>query len=177
LAQEVKQYQDLKKAEEDELEASAQVAQADGELAAGKVQEAIPHYREACDRVPGKAVFKYKLALALHKAGDLEAERTQLEEAVKLDPHSASAQKQLGYLLARSGDAPGAVEHFQMAVDAAPGWVDAWINLAAEFAVEAHFPEARKAVEMALRLDPENTQARKLSDRLTQDPAAQQAQP
>jgi hypothetical protein len=55
--------------------------------------------------------------------------------------------------------------------------VDAWINLAAELAVESHFPEARKAVEMALRLDPDNAQARKLSDQLSQDPAAQQAQP
>jgi tetratricopeptide (TPR) repeat protein len=176
-AQELKQYQDLKKGEEDELEAAAQAAQADGELAAGKVQEAILHYRQACDKAPGKATYKYKLAMALHKAGDLDGERSQLEAAVKLDPQLAAAQKELGYLLARSGDAAGAVEHFQMAVDAAPTWVDAWINLAAELAVEAHFPEARKAVEMALRLDPDNSQARQLSNRIANDPAAQQAQP
>jgi tetratricopeptide (TPR) repeat protein len=175
--QELQQYQDLKKGEEDDLEAATQAAQADGELAAGKVQEAILHYRQSCDMVPGKAAYKYNLAMALHKAGDLDGERTQLETAVKLDPQLAAAQKELGYLLARSGDAAGAVEHFQMAVDAAPTWVDAWINLGAELAVEAHFPEARQAVEMALRLDPENSQARELSNRIANDPAAQQAQP
>jgi tetratricopeptide (TPR) repeat protein len=173
----LKEFQDLKKAESDTLEAASRAAQADGELTQGKVQEAIAHYREACDAQPGKATYKFKLAIALHKAGDLEGERAQLEQAVKLDPGLAGAQRQLGYLLARAGDADGAVEHFKMAVNAAPGWVDAWINLAAELAVEAHYPEAREAVAKALQLDPGNAQARKLSDRLAEDPAARQAQP
>lgn len=176
-AKELSQYQDLKKAEADKLEAASRSAQADGELAAGNLDEAIAHYREACNTAPGDGGYKYRLAVALHKAGNLEGERAQLEEAVKLDPQLADAQKQLGFLLARSGDAAGAVEHFQMAVHAAPGWVDAWINLAAELAVEAHFPEAREAVTMALRLDPDNPQAHRLSDQLTRDPNAQQAPP
>jgi tetratricopeptide (TPR) repeat protein len=175
--EELKQYQDQKKAEADKLDAASRAAQADGELAAGNLDEAIAHYREACNTQPGDGGFKYRLAIALHKSGDLEGERAQLEEAVKLDPKLAGAQKQLGYLLARSGDAGGAVEHFQMAVHAAPGWTDAWINLAAELAVEAHFPEAREAVAMALRLDPANAQAHKLSDQLARDPSAQQAPP
>jgi tetratricopeptide (TPR) repeat protein len=174
---ELNEYQDQKKAEADKLEAASRASQADGELAAGDVQEAIAHYREACNTIPSDGSFKYRLAIALHKAGDLEDERTQLEEAIKLDPQLASAQKQLGYLLARSGDADGAVEHFQMAVRAAPGWVEAWINLAAELAVGAHFPEAREAVAMALRLDPDNAQAKRLNDQLARDPNAQQAPP
>ena len=176
-SKELKEFQDLKKDESDALEAASRAAQADGELTAGKVQEAIAHYREACDAEPGKASYKFRLSLALHKAGDLEGERAQLEQTVKLDPDLAAAQRELGYLLARAGDADGAVEHFKMAVNAAPGWVDAWINLAAELAVEAHFSEAREAVAKALTLDPGNAQAHKLSDRLAQDPAAQQAQP
>jgi tetratricopeptide (TPR) repeat protein len=175
--EELKQYQDLKKAEADKLEAASRAAQADGELSAGNLQEAIAHYREACNIMPGDGSFKYRLAMALHKANDLDGERAQLEEAVKLDPQLAGAQKELGYLLARNGDAAGAVEHFQMAVHAAPGWTDAWINLAAELAVEAHFHEARDAVAMALRLDPGNTQAQTLSDQLARDPNAQLSPP
>jgi len=174
---ELKQFQDLKKAEDDALEAASRAAQADGELTEGKVQEAIAHYREACDAEPGKASYKFKLSLALHKAGDLEGERAQLEQTVKLDPGLAAAQRELGYLLARAGDADGAVEHFKMAVNAAPAWVEAWINLAAELAVGAHFPEAREAVAMALRLDPDNAQAKRLNDQLARDPNAQQAPP
>jgi tetratricopeptide (TPR) repeat protein len=174
---ELNQYQDLRKVEADKLEAASRAVQADGELAEGKLQEAIAHYREACSIMPGDGSFKFQLALALHTSGDLDGERAQLEQAVKLDPQLAGAQKQLGYLLARSGQADAAVEHFKMAVQAEPAWVEAWINLAAELAVEAHFPEAREAAAMALRLDPGNAQARKLSDRIAQDPAAQQAQP
>jgi hypothetical protein len=64
-----------------------------------------------------------------------------------------------------------------MAVQAAPTWVDAWINLSAELASGAHFAEAREAAATALRLDPGNATAQKLNDRLSHDPAAQQAHP
>jgi len=175
--EEFKQYQDLRKIEDDRLAAVARAAQADKALDAGELQEAIAEYRMACELAPGSAIDKFKLATALHKAGDVEGERTQLEQAVKLDPKLAGAQQRLAILLARMGDSPGAVEHFQLAVYAAPGWVEAWIDLAAELAVEAHFSDAREAASMALRLDPTNAKARKLSDQLARDPAAQQSQP
>jgi tetratricopeptide (TPR) repeat protein len=176
-AREIQQFQDMKKAEEDTLEASSNAAQGDEDLTAGKIQEAIAHYRSACASEPGNGGYKYKLSIALHKAGDAEGERAQLEEAVKLDPKLAGAQKQLGYLLARSGDAAASIEHLQMAVQDAPAWVDAWINLSGELAEAGQFAEARNAVQMALRLDPANAQARKLSDQLARDPSAQQANP
>jgi len=175
--QELQQYKDQMKTDEDALEASTNAAQGDKDLAAGDMPAAIAHYRTACDTEPGNASYKFQLSNALHKTGDLAGERAQLEEAVKLDPKLAGAQKQLGYLLARSGDATGAIQHFQMAVQAAPAWVDAWINLSGELAETGHFAEARNAVDMALRLDPANAQARKLSDRLTRDPAAQHSNP
>jgi len=171
---EVKQYQDLRQADEDELEGNAEASQGDEDFTAGKVQEAIGHYREACNKLPGNAGFKYKLAIALGKYGDTEGERKLLEEAIKLDPNQARAQKQLGHLLARSGDAAGAIEHLQLAVRAAPAWTEAWINLAAELAIQARFTEAREAAAMALRLDPENAKAQRLSDQLGRDPRARQ---
>jgi tetratricopeptide (TPR) repeat protein len=175
--EEMKQYQQLKKAEEASVEAATGSAQGDTDLAAGKAADAIAHYREAADAEPDNANYKFKLAIALHQAGNTADERAQLEAAVKLDPELAGAQKQLGYLLSRSGDAPGAIEHFRMAVHAAPTWVEAWVNLAAELAEDGHFAEARDAVATALRLEPANPQARELSDQLARDPAAQQAQP
>ena len=175
--EEMKQYQQLKKAEEATLEAFSSSAQGDADLAAGKVKEAIAHYREATDGEPDNAGYKFKLALALHQAGDTEGERAQLEQAVKLKPELVGAQKQLGYLLSRSGDAAGAIEHFRLAVHAAPGWVEAWISLAAELAEDGHFAEARDAAAAALRLDPGNAAARELSDQLAHDPSAQQAHP
>lgn len=174
--QEVSQYQKLKQAEDDGAEAALKVKQADGELSEGKVQEAIALYRDVCQTLPENANDKYKLAIALHRAGDIEGERAQLEAAIKLDPQIAGAQKQLGFLLSRAGDAEGAVEHFKLAVQAAPAWTEAWISLSAELAVLRNFDDARKAAAMALRLDPANEQARKLSEQLANDPAAQQSQ-
>jgi len=176
-AQEMKEYQRLKKADEANVQAASSSAQGDVELAAGKVQEAIGHYREATETAPENATYKYQLSIALRQAGDTEGERVQLEQAVKLNPQLAAAQNELGYLLSRGGDSAGATEHFRMAVQAAPTWVDAWINLSAELASGAHFAEAREAAATALRLDPGNATAQKLNDRLSHDPAAQQAHP
>jgi tetratricopeptide (TPR) repeat protein len=175
--EEMKQYQQLKKTEDAGIEAATGAAQGDTELAAGKVTEAIAHYREAADGQPDNANYKFKLAIALHRAGDTPGERAQLEAAVKLDPDLAGAQEQLGYLLSRSGDAEGAIEHFRMAVRATPAWTAAWVNLSGELAECGHFAEAREAVATALRLDPGNAKAHELSDQLARDPTAQQAHP
>ena len=174
---EMKQYQQIKKSEESRLEAAAVSAQADTDLADGKLTEAIGHYREAAEGEPDNPNYKFKLSIALHQAGDLTGEREQLEQAVKLDPMLAGAQNQLGYVLSRGGDAAGAIEHFRKAVEAAPAWSEAWINLAAELAVGAQFAEAREAVEKALALDPANAQAKELSEQLARDPAAQASHP
>lgn len=178
LAQkEIQIYQDKRASDESKLEASMKVSQGDDDLKNNKVQDAISHYKEAIASQPDNAAFKYKLALAFHEAGDADSERTQLEQAIQLNPELAGAQNELGYLLSRGGDSAGAIEHFRHAVHAAPGYVDAWINLAAEFAMAGQFPEAREAISMALRLEPENERAQKLNDRLSHDSAAQQAHP
>jgi tetratricopeptide (TPR) repeat protein len=175
--EESQKYQQLKKAGDDAIEAASKAAQGDEDLAGGKVQDAIARYREASEISPNFGGYKYKLSVALDRAGDTDGEKAQLEAAVALDPRLATAQNQLGYLLSRSGDVAGAEEHFRMAVRSAPGWTEAWINFAAILAGEAHIAEAKDAVAIALRLEPQNAQARELSDQLARDPAGQQAHP
>lgn len=174
---EIQIYQDQKASDELKLEASMKASQGDDDLKSDKVQDAIGHYKEAVAAQPDNANFKYKLAMALHRGGDTDSEREQLEQAIKLDPSLSGAQNELGYLLSRAGDSNGAIDHFRMAVQSAPGYVDAWINLAAELAMAGQFADARNAAAAALRLDPENERAHKLSDRLSQDSAAQQNRP
>jgi tetratricopeptide (TPR) repeat protein len=174
---EFKSYQDQKASAESKLEASMKAAQADDELKNDKLQDAIGHYKEAVAAQPDNANFKYKLALALHQAGDADGERAQLEQAIQLNPDLAGAQNELGYVLSRSGDSGAAIQHFRSAVHAAPGYIDAWINLSAELAMAGQFPEARDAIAMALRLEPDNERAQKLNDRLSHDAAAQQTHP
>jgi len=173
-AEEMKSYQMQKKAHDASVAAEAAIALADKNLEGGKTDEAIAKYREAIESEPNDALCRYKLSVALRKANDLNGERSQLEQSIKLDPKLAAAQNEYGYLLARDGDASGAVEHFRLAVDSAPAWTEAWVNLAAELAVLNRFSEARDAVAKALSLDPQNADARELNDQLSRDPAAQQ---
>ena len=86
---------------------------------------------------------------------------------VKIDPGFALAQNQLGYLASKDGDPAGAEEHFRLAVRAAPGYTQAWISLAATLGMESRFPEAQDALATALKLEPENPEAKQLRKDLT----------
>ena len=175
-AEEVKTYEQLKKAAAAESDAALAASQGDKEIDKGNAQQAAAAYRQAIEQDPANAVYRYKLSVALRRSGDLAGERAQLEEAIKLDAKLAGAQNQLGYMLAQQGDAAGAVKHFRLAAEAAPSWPEAWINLAAELAATAQYADARTAVAKALTLEPNNQQARELSDQLSKDPATAQPQ-
>jgi Flp pilus assembly protein TadD len=175
--EETKKFQQMKKDDETRLEAADSVAQADSALGTGKTSEAVALYKEALEQQPGNPNYHFKLAIALSRAGDAAGERQELEKAIAIDPKLPGPQNAMGFVLSRAGDADEAVKHFQQAVQAAPGWPEAWINLAAELAVTRRFSEARQAVAKALELDPQNQEARELSDQLAHDPAAQQSRP
>lgn len=176
-SEEAKKYQELKRAVEQRTIASNKAAQADTEMTAGNTQTAISLYREATDAVPNDASYKFKLAIALDKAGKVDEERAQLEAVVKLAPNLPGAHNQLGFLLSQRGDLAGAEEQFRQAVHAAPGWTDAWLNLAMTAADNGHLDQAREAVATVLRLDPSNREARDLSDQLAQDKVPAKAHP
>jgi len=174
---ETQKFQQMKKDDETRLEAAESVAQGDTALDAGKASDAIAYYKEALEQRPDNPNYHFKLAIALSRDGDTAGERQELEKAIALDPKLPGPQNALGAMLSREGDADGAVKRFEQAVRAAPGWPEAWINLAAELAVTRRFSEARQAVARALELDPQNQEARELSDQLARDPAAQQDHP
>ena len=170
--EQLKLYQAQIQANEKRSLAASKSAQAEKELASGDVKNAVADYRLAVDATPDDAQLTYKFALALDKSGDSAAERTALEQAVKLDPGFALAQNQLGYLDSKDGNAAGAEEHFRAAVKAAPGYTQAWISLAATLGMESRYSEAEEALTSALKLDPENADA--LALRKDLDAAQQQ---
>jgi Tfp pilus assembly protein PilF len=103
----------------------------------------------------------------LDRTGDITAESTALQQAVKIDPNLAVAHNQIGYLASRNGDSASAEEHFRLAIRAAPGYTQAWVSLAATLGMESRFPEAQEAIASALRLDPQNSEALQLRKDLT----------
>jgi tetratricopeptide (TPR) repeat protein len=142
--------------------AASKTAQGDKEFGSGDPQKAVADYREASEATPDDAQIVYKLALALDKTGDTAAERTALEQAVKINPGFALAENQLGYLASKSGDPASAEEHFRLAVRAAPAYTQAWISLAATLAMESRLSEAQEALASALKLEPGNADALQL---------------
>jgi tetratricopeptide (TPR) repeat protein len=173
LAQEqLKLYQQEEKAKADRTLAASKSAQAAKEFESGDPAKAAALYREALAAYPKDASLAYKLAMALDRTGNIDEERTVLEQAVQIDPDFALAQNQLGYLASRGGDTASAEEHFRQAVRASPGYTQAWVSLAATLGMESRFPEAQEAVSSALRLDPDNAEAKQLR----KDLAAAQAQ-
>jgi tetratricopeptide (TPR) repeat protein len=160
-------YQQLNQAKINRTLAASKSAEAAKEQAGGNLQKAVALYREASEATPDDAALAYKLALALDATGETAAERTALEQAVKVDPGFALAQNQLGYLASKDGDSAGAEEHFRLAVRAAPGYTQAWISLAATLGMESRFPEAQEALATALKLEPDNSEAKQLRKDLT----------
>lgn len=142
--------------------AGAKAAEAELNLNKGDVQKAVQLYADAFAGTPKNALLGYKYAMTLDKANDLEGEHKVLEQVIALDPTIALAQNQLGYLDSRRGDNASAEKHFAAAVQAAPGFTQAWISLAATLGMESKFPQAQQAVANALRLDPNNSEAQQL---------------
>jgi Flp pilus assembly protein TadD len=162
----LKIYKQEAQEKSDLTQAYAKADFGDQKLAAGDIPAAISLYREALLANPRDASLAYKLAMACEKVGDSAGERAALDQAIQIDPKMAEAQNQLGYLDSRAGDAASAEEHFRLAVNAAPSYAKAWVNLAATLFVQSKLPEAKEAVARALQLDPGNPQAQKLRSTL-----------
>jgi tetratricopeptide (TPR) repeat protein len=168
LAEEqLKLYQQEAQAKSNRTLAASEAAQGDKELAGGDPQKAVAFYDNAVKAYSQDAMLNYKLALALDRTGDITAESTALQQAVKIDPNLAVAHNQIGYLASRNGDSASAEEHFRLAIRAAPGYTQAWVSLAATLGMESRFPEAQEAIASALRLDPQNSEALQLRKDLT----------
>jgi Flp pilus assembly protein TadD len=173
--QQLSLYQQRLNAQAARAQAVDKAQQGDQAAAAGDLQQTVADYREALALDPQEPVLAYKLAMALDKAGDKAGERTALHQAVDLNPHMALAQNQLGYLDAGDGDAAAAVQHFQLAVGADPGFSKAWMNLAATLCLQAKWVEAREALHHVSVLGGDDASAKALLKQI--DAMEAQAQP
>jgi len=157
-------YRRLRQDQSGKAQAAGKAESGDQLMAAGKAEEAAAQYRDALTSDPNEAVLHYKLSRALDKLSQTGEETAELERAVALDPRLAEAQNQLGYLAARDGDQARAEKFFRAAIASSPSYVVAWVNLAATLASEAKWQAAADAINHALAVDPDNTQARQLRE-------------
>lgn len=162
-------YQRLKKARTETVQAAGKAEEGDQAMAAGHAAQAASLYREALESDPDEPLLCYKLSKSLDKMKDFAGEKTELQRAIQLNPKLAEAQNQMGYLAAHEGDAAQAESYFRASVHASPSYVAAWINLAATLASESKWQDAKDALGHALEIDPDNPEARQLSQALGSD--------
>lgn len=155
-------YKQMKDAQSARTQAAGKAEVGDQAMGSGDAQRAASLYREALDSDPDEPLLDYKLAKALDKLNDVAGEMAALERAIQLNPNLAEAQNQMGYLAARNGDSAQAERFFRAAIHASPSYVVAWINLAASLAGQTRWQDAKEAVDRALEIDPDNSEARRL---------------
>jgi Flp pilus assembly protein TadD len=166
--EQLKIYQKLKGAESGKAQAAGKAEEGDQAMIESDPAEAADFYREAIESDREEAVLFYKLSRALDKMSDLTGEKTALQRAIALNPGLAEAQNQMGFLAVHAGNLAVGESYFRAAVEASPSYAVAWINLAATLMSEQRWADARQAMDHALEIDPENRQARKLSQDLSE---------
>lgn len=89
--------------------------------------------------------------------GRSEVARDCLRRAVALEPHAAQRRYHLAECLRAADDHRGALEHYRIAVQLAPGKADIWFGLASALLATGEIEEAVQALEAARRLAPDDT--------------------
>ena len=127
----------------------------DAYMANNDPKSAIRAYGAALQRDSGLEKARYNYAQALERTGDLATARRQLEQL-----NLPEARTSLGNLLAKSGDAPGAMAAFRQALRSRPHEPAAHMGLAALHQAQGDLNAAYAAATRAHRAEPDNAEYR-----------------
>jgi tetratricopeptide (TPR) repeat protein len=105
------------------------------------------------------ARLRHNLAIGAVRAGDLEVARGELERSLRLD-ESARSWVLLGVVRQRGGDARGAADAYQRALDLDPAHVPALLRLAQTWSGLGDTDRARAALLRAIELEPDRADLR-----------------
>lgn len=120
----------------------------------------------ACESREDSAARHLQTARELFAEGDLIKARLELRNAVQLQPRNADARYLLALISEREQDAKGTLGNLQLAVDADPSHVQARVKLGSYFVVGRRPEEARRYVNEALALAPDQPEPHVLNARV-----------
>ena len=124
-------------------------------LGAGRLSDAVGHFREAVRLEPAAAAAHNNLASVLVSAGLADEAATHFHQAMALDASSAFARNGLGVLLLARGDVEAAVAQLQEAVRQEPRDPQAQNNLAIAWQKSGRVTSAILHYREAARLAPD----------------------
>ena len=110
-------------------------------------------------------------------AGDAQKAMETLYAATQKDPSDTRPYGYLGMALVRLGDLPNGIAWLQGATQQQPNDAATHYNLAVALSQAQRFPEAKAALETALTLNPQHTQARAALDKINVNLSAPTTQP
>ena len=132
---------------------------------AGELGAAAPHFEAAAGSVPGWTPAGAYLAAAVFELGDVNRAVSIATEILRGEPRNAQALMVLGR--ARMLSAPGeGLELLEKAVELYPFRPVCLLTLGEAYATLGRQAEALALAEQAGDIDPDNTWARQLRDRL-----------
>lgn len=85
-----------------------------------RYEEAVGAAKEALRMNQTASDSHFLLAMTFKKLGEDAGFRDELQSTLYLDPNMPEANYEMGQILLKEGDAPGAAEHFRRSVNAAP---------------------------------------------------------
>jgi tetratricopeptide (TPR) repeat protein len=123
----------------------------------GNIDGAIAHYREAVKIDPQLPGLRFELAEALNlssSASDQEEVEKQYRAALSDNPFDEKAESRLGEIALRASDLPGALAHYQRALQLQPNDADACLGIGRAL-TQMHRPaEAEPYLKRAAQLEP-----------------------
>lgn len=138
-------------------------------LDAGDVEKAITTFREAFRLDPSQAEPLINLGRMLFLTGSIEEASVLLKKAIELNPESAQAHHRYSQLLFSLGRSKEALDHGYEALRHNPAAKKS-VTLIMRATLRLEGPEAaRKVLEEALKIDPDNVEAKHLLGSLSDD--------
>jgi tetratricopeptide (TPR) repeat protein len=132
----------------------------------GQREAAVAAFEQLLRSAPGQADSRVELGLLFREQGRLPEAIEQLEAAHASVPDLAHAAMALGQMYLEAGEVPLAVDTLGVAVERRPCWAIAHGQLAAGLARMGRVTDANEHMRLALRLQPQNPQIRRIARQL-----------
>ena len=137
--------------------------------AQGKILAAVDVFQQTVGRFPDEPLAHFSLGTALEMSGDNDRAVSEYRTALTLKPDYADAHFCLGLVLRKQKEVDAAVEALRHAVSSNPGFAPAHLALASALAEQGDREGALSQTRLALRLAPNDSEAKDQLERLNRE--------